>query len=99
MLDKIKLLLGINEDDESKDELLDLLISMCKDEAIDFCNLSEYNKKLDSAVISMVIQKYNAMGTEGLSSVSGSGVNESYIDGYSKNIISTLTKHRKIRCI
>jgi len=55
MLDKIKLLLGINEDDESKDELLDLLISMCKDEAIDFCNLSEYNKKLDSAVISMVI--------------------------------------------
>lgn len=99
MLEKIKMLLGIAEEDEGKDELINLLISLCKDEAVDFCNLPEYDSKLDSAVISMVIERYNARGTEGLSSVSGSGVNEHYKDGYSSNIISALIKNRKIRCI
>lgn len=99
MLEKIKMLLGIAEEDESKDDLINLLISLCKDEAVDFCNLPEYDSKLDSAVISMVIERYNARGTEGLTSVSGSGVNEHYKDGYSSNIISALIKNRKIRCI
>lgn len=99
MLEKIKILLGIAEEDESKDDLINLLISLCKDEAVDFCNLPEYDSKLDSAVISMVIERYNARGTEGLTSVSGSGVNEHYKDGYSSNIISALIKNRKIRCI
>lgn len=99
MLEKIKMLLGIAEEDESKDDLINLLISLCKDEAVDFCNLPEYDSKLDSAVISMVIERYNARGTEGLTSVSGSGVNEHYKDGYSSNIISALVKNRKIRCI
>lgn len=99
MLEKIKMLLGITEEDESKDDLINLLISLCKDEAVDFCNLPEYDSKLDSAVISMVIERYNARGTEGLTSVSGSGVNEHYKDGYSSNIISALVKNRKIRCI
>lgn len=99
MLEKIKMLLGIAEEDESKDDLINLLISLCKNEAVDFCNLPEYDSKLDSAVISMVIERYNARGTEGLTSVSGSGVNEHYKDGYSSNIISALIKNRKIRCI
>lgn len=99
MLEKIKILLGIAEEDESKDDLINLLISLCKNEAVDFCNLPEYDSKLDSAVISMVIERYNARGTEGLTSVSGSGVNEHYKDGYSSNIISALVKNRKIRCI
>lgn len=99
MLEKIKMLLGIAEEDESKDDLINLLISLCKDEAVDFCNLPEYDSKLDSAVISMVIERYNARGTEGLTSVSSSGVNEHYKDGYSSNIISALIKNRKIRCI
>lgn len=99
MLEKIKILLGIAEEDEGKDDLINLLISLCKDEAVDFCNLPEYDSKLDSAVISMVIERYNARGTEGLTSVSGSGVNEHYKDGYSSNIISALIKNRKIRCI
>lgn len=99
MLEKIKILLGIAEEDESKDDLINLFIRLCKDEAVSFCNLSGYDSKLDSVVISMVIERYNARGTEGLSSVSGSGVNEHYKDGYSSNIISALIKHRKIRCV
>lgn len=99
MLDKIKLLLGIAEMDESKDELLNLLIQLCKDEAVDFCNLDEYISKLDSAVISMVIERYNKIGSEGAASVRTSGIDEDYLENYSKPIINKLIKNRKIRIV
>lgn len=97
MLDKIKILLGLTDD--SKDELLSILIALCKDEAVDFCNLTEYNNKLDSAIIAMVIERYNKIGTEGLTSVSTNGINEDYINGYSENILSKLRKNRKVKCV
>lgn len=97
MLDKIKILLGLTNDD--KDELLSVLIALCKDEAIDFCNLKEYSNKLDSAIITMVIERYNKMGSEGLTSDSTSGINANYIDGYSEIVLSKLRKNRKVKCV
>ena len=97
MLDKIKILLGLTDD--SKDELLNVLIALCKDEAIDFCNLKEYSSKLDSAIIAMVIERYNKMGTEGISSFSTNGINESYENGYSEIVLSKLRKNRKVKCV
>ena len=97
MLDKIKILLGLTNDE--KDDLLNILIALCKDEAIDFCNLEEYSNKLDSAIIAMVIERYNKMGTEGLTSVSTNGINENYIDGYSEIVLSKLRKNRKVKCV
>ena len=97
MLEKIKILLGIKDD--SRDELLNVIIALCKDEAIDFCNLKEYSNKLDSAVINMVIERYNKLGTEGTTSVSTNGINESYIDGYSEITLSKLRKNRKVKCV
>lgn len=97
MLDKIKILLGLTDD--SKDELLNILIALCKDEAIDFCNLSVYSSKLDSAVIAMVIERYNKLGTEGVSSVSTNGIKEDYENGYSEIVLSKLRKNRKVKCV
>lgn len=97
MLEKIKILLGLTND--SKDELLSVLIALCKDEAIDFCNLKEYSAKLDSAIIGMVIERYNKIGTEGVTSVSTNGINESYVDGYSEIVLSKLRKNRKVKCV
>lgn len=97
MLEKIKILLGLTDD--NKDDLLTVLIALCKDEAIDFCNLEEYSTKLDSAVIGMVIERYNRIGTEGVSSVSSSGISESYNDGYSETVLSKLRKNRKVKCV
>lgn len=99
MLEKIKLLLGLAEEDESRDDLINTLISLCKDQAVDFCNLDEYSSKLDSAVISMVIERYNKIGTEGVSSVSTNGINESYVEDYSKPIKNKLIKNRKVRLV
>ena len=98
MLDKIKILLGLSNTEE-KDEILETLISLCKDEAVDFCNLEEYTKKLDSAVIEMVIERYNKLGTEGLTSVSTNGINEEHTDGYSETVLSKLRKNRKVKCV
>ena len=97
MLDKIKILLGLTND--SKDELLSILIALCKDEAVDFCNLTEYNNKLDSAIIMMVIERYNRMGSEGAKSQSASGISASYDSFYSDKVVKMLNKHRKVRCV
>ena len=97
MLDKIKLLLGIT--DESKDELIQTIIGICKDEAIDFCNLDEYSTKLNSAVIEMVIERYNKIGTEGVYSNTSSGIREEYNSNYSTPIINKLKKNRKVKCV
>jgi hypothetical protein len=66
---------------------------------VDFCNLDEYSSKLDSAVISMVIERYNKIGTEGASSVSTNGINESYMEDYSRPVIKKLIKNRKVRLV
>ena len=54
--------------DDSADELLNTLISMCKEEAYIYCNLPAYTTDLDLVVVSMVIEKYNRIGSEGTTS-------------------------------
>ena len=97
MLDKIKILLGVTGDD--KDELLLILISLCKDQATEYCNLDEYSAKLDSAVIEMVIERYNKMGTEGISKAASSGLTEEYMYDFSAPILKKLRKNRKVKCV
>ena len=98
MLDKIKILLGLSNTEE-QDEILETLVSLCKDEAIDCCNLEAYDIKLDSALIQMVIERYNKLGTEGLTGVSTNGIKEEHIDGYSETVLSKLRKNRKVKCV
>ena len=98
MLDKIKLLLNI-QDDDTQDELIATLIALCKDEAFNYCNLTEYNSKLDGAVIEMVIERYNRIGSEGAIQQSFSGVSMTYDSFYSDKVRWMLNKHRKVKMI
>ena len=97
MLDKLKLLLGITDDEQ--DELLYLLISLGKDEAYNYCNLPEYNSKLDGAVLQMVIERYNRIGSEGATAQTSSGVSMTYDSFYSDKVRWMLNKHRKVKMI
>ena len=97
MLEKIKLLLSMADD--TADDLLNTLIAMCKEEAYIYCNLEEYNSKLDNIVVSMVIEKYNRIGSEGTTSQSASGISASYESFYSDKIVKMLNKHRRVRCV
>jgi ribulose bisphosphate carboxylase small subunit len=97
MLERIKLLLNITDD--ATDDLLNTLIAMCKEEAYIYCNLPAYDKKLDLIVVSMVIEKYNRMGSEGTTSQSSSGISASYDSFYSDKIVRLLNKFRKVKMV
>lgn len=97
MLEKIKLLLGFTDDNQ--DELLMTLISLCKEEAYVYCNLPEYQDKLDYIVIQMVIERYNRMGSEGAESQSTDGISTSYTNFYSDKVVKLLNKNRKVKMI
>lgn len=99
MIDKIKLLLNIKDDDSSQDELLTTLIAICKEEAYIYCNLEEYVDKLDFIIIQMVIEKYNRIGSEGTVSQSSSGVSANYDSFYSEKVVRLLNKHRKVKMV
>ena len=97
MLDKLKLLLNIQDD--TQDELLQVLIALCKDEAFNYCNFAEYSTKLDGAVIQMVIERYNRIGSEGAIQQSSSGVSMTYDSFYSDKVRWMLNKQRKVKMI
>lgn len=98
MLDKIKLLLN-KADDDSVDELLQTLIALCKEEAYTYCNLEDYDEKLDYIVIQMVIERYNRIGSEGTTSQSTSGISTTYDSFYSDKVTKMLNKHRRVKML
>ena len=95
MLQKIKLLLGIA--DTSKDDLLNLLIDLAKNQVIDYTHNPHCLPLLEGTVCDMVVYNYNRMGTEGLSSEGYSGVSFSYSTDYPESILRSLKAHRKVR--
>lgn len=97
MLEKIKIYLGIS--DTSKDSLLQLMIDDVRLFAMTYCNIDVYSVILDSIVINMVLERYNKLGIEGISSRSYSGISESYSNDFSPTIYKQLNLHRRIRMI
>lgn len=78
---------------------IEAIVEMCKDEAVQFCNLKEYTEKLDNAVVQMTIERYNRLNNEGVSRSNASTIDESFIDGYSKSTLSMLVKNRKVKLV
>ncbi len=98
LLNKIKLLTG--NTDGAKDDLLELLIEMCSDEILSYCNLDVVPDRLNSILLKMVVQTYNRVNSEGIASQSFSGVSESFLDGYSADVVAALNSNkakRKVR--
>ena len=94
MLEKIKILLGIN--DSSKDELLTVLLDQAIEEAENYTH-NNCLTGLESTICRMVVYNYNRMSTEGVNSESYSGVSYSYSADYPENIMRVLKAHRKSR--
>lgn len=97
MIDEIKLLLG-----ETASNYSDALISLCAKQAIAeveaYCN-RKIDAELEIVVIRIAIIKLNRLNTEGLTSQSYSGVNESYLDGYPADVTAILNRKRKIKLL
>ena len=80
-------------------QVLNLLINQCKSIATAYCNLEEYDDKLDEAVKVMVCERFNKLSAEGISSQSYSGISENYTDDFSPMIYKSLRKHRKLKTV
>ena len=93
MLEKVKLLLGIA--DNTKDDLLTLLIEQAFEEAIVYTH-NECVDELNTSIIQMVVYKYNRIGTEGVDSEGYSGVSFQYTSDYPENIMRGLRAKRKV---
>lgn len=94
MLEIIKTLLQI---DDSKDELLIALLDTTIAEVKTYCRIDDVSE-LESAIIQMVIYKYNRLGTEGIASESYSGVNFNYAD-YPTCIQNMLKIKRRLKLV
>lgn len=93
-LEKVKLLLGLAADN-SKDALLTILIEQAIDEALTYTH-QDCVDGLDTAIIQMVVYKYNRIGTEGVESEGYSGVSFDYATDYPESILRTLKAKRKV---
>ena len=96
MIEKIKLLLGLTNND--KDEVLNILIEQAIDEATLYTH-NDCLAELDTSIIQMVVYKYNRLGFEGVDSEGYSGVSFNYSTDYPDSIIRSLRAKRKIRVI
>lgn len=94
MLNNIKMLLGITGSE--KDDLIRFLIDICTDEAKQYCN-TDTADGLETAIIQMVVFKYNRIGTEGLTEESYNSASYSYAEDYPKPILKMLNSKRKLR--
>lgn len=98
ILSKVKLRAGITDD--SKDELLNELISDVQEYVVEYCNRSgtdDIPDTLTSAIVKMVIIDYNRLGTEGLASEGYTGLSYSYETNYPDDIRRQLNHERLVR--
>lgn len=97
MIQEIRLLLGDAAANYSDDQI-GLVAKMAIAEVEDYTHRElDYSLQLIAERIAII--KLNRIGTEGLNSMSVSGISENYINGYPDDIIATLNAKRKIRVI
>ena len=77
-IDTLKTLLQI---DESQDELLGTLIEQCSEE---YLRRTHQDVVDESIVNAMVMERFSRLGSEGVQTISYSGISESYESDYSE---------------
>lgn len=97
MLDNIKLLLGLADD--SKDELLEALITYAVEDAVLISRNKNIREENEGIIVRMVIYNYNRLGSEGLTSETYSGVSYSYANNYPEDILYMLKSRGKLRVL
>lgn len=95
MIEEVKIMLGDAAANYSEAQI-GLALKMAIAEVEDYCHRElDYSLQLIAERIAII--KLNRIGTEGLNSMSVSGMSENYINGYPADIIATLNSKRKIR--
>lgn len=103
-VEKIKLLVGVEKDDDSTDELLSLLVSKCETFVRTYCGIFEAGEDLgllslpaplDDAALDLAVIRYNKVGSEGLAKEIIGPMTLDYLD-IPDSIMQVLNKYKKI---
>ena len=78
LLNRIKTLLQINDNDE----LIYEIVEITKEKILNYINKEELPKELEFILVELSIQRYNRIGSEGISSESVDGKSVSYEDDF-----------------
>ena len=78
LLNRIKTLLQINDNDE----LIYEIVEITKEKILNYINEKELPKELEFILIELSIERYNRIGSEGIASESVDGKNVSYDDSF-----------------
>lgn len=97
MIENVKTLLGDSAGNYT-DAQVALAVDMAKAEAEAYCR-RELDGELEMAVVQMAVVKLNRIGTEGVASLSFSGVTENRVDGYPANVQAILNRKRKLKVL
>ena len=80
LLNRIKTLLGISDNEE----LINEIIELTKSKILNYINETELPKELEFVLVELAIQRYNRIGSEGIASESVDGKSVSYEDDFEK---------------
>lgn len=78
LLNRIKTLLQINDNDE----LIYEIVEITKEKILNYINQEELPSELEFILVELAIQRYNRIGSEGISSESVDGKSVSYEDDF-----------------
>ena len=78
LLNRIKTLLQIQDNDE----LIHEIVEITKEKILNYINQEELPKELEFVLVELTIQRYNRIGSEGISSESVDGKSVSYEDDF-----------------
>ena len=95
---KAKILLNIAANDNSKDEVLSTLLELVNGEIIEYCGLASTDSilpNMESLQVQMLVIKYQRLGQETIQSHNYSGVSETFLSSYPKNILILLDSFKK----
>lgn len=93
---KAKILLNIT--DNSKDEVLNTLLELVNGEIVEYCGLASTDSilpNMESLQVQMLVIKYQRLGQETLQGHNYSGISETFLTSYPKNILTLLDSFKK----
>ena len=93
----MKVKLGIDKTDISKDELLMIYLEDAKHLVLNMINDIEVPMLLNNVLIDLAVSQFNRMGNEGIKSYSEGGISVSYTDcDMSPDLRKQILKYRKL---
>lgn len=76
-----------------------MLIDLARQEFLDFTGRTDVPSAAEGLITSMVVEKFNRIGAEGLETQRYSSIDETFVDGYSANITLQLKRYRKVKLL